>query len=319
MIYLIYAPGNKPYINKCWTKSMALRDVTGWNGLTHFDLMTLWASYQIRKTASCACAGNAGNVFPRGRIQRRPLVSDPGMYHGTCVTHVPLCISESIASGGGENVPGIPGACATRNFMYLARGPWRHRSGSTLVQIGLTAPSHYPNTLQWRHNGRDSVSNHQPHDYLFGRRSKKISKLRVTGLCAGNSPGTGESPAQMASNTENVSIWWRHHELLTNHQWGIVRYITERLKIPSLDELTRWGRMTHICVSELTIIGSNNGLAPGRREVIFWTNAGIFLNEPLGTNFSENFIQIQIFSVKKMHSNMSQPQCVNFTLTESKW
>ena len=52
--------------------------------------------------------------------------------------------------------------------------------------------------LQWRHNGRDSVSNHQPHDYLlnrlFRRRTKKTSKLRVTGLCAGNSPGSGEFP-----------------------------------------------------------------------------------------------------------------------------
>ena len=47
---------------------------------------------------------------------------------------------------------------------------------------------------------------------LFGRRSKKISKLRVTGLCAGNSPGTGEFPAKMASNAEKVSIWWRHHD-----------------------------------------------------------------------------------------------------------
>ena len=50
--------------------------------------------------------------------------------------------------------------------------------------------------LRWRHNGRDSVSNHQPHDYLlnrlFKRRSKKTSKLRVTGLCAGNSQGTDE-------------------------------------------------------------------------------------------------------------------------------
>ena len=70
--------------------------------------------------------------------------------------------------------------------------------------------------LQWRYNGRDSVSNHQPHDCLLNhlsrRRSKKTPKLRVTGLCAGNSPGTGEFPSQMSSNTENVSIWWRHHE-----------------------------------------------------------------------------------------------------------
>ena len=70
-------------------------------------------------------------------------------------------------------------------------------------------------SLQWRHNGRDSVSNHQPHDCLlnrlFRRRSKKTSKLRVT-VCAGNLPGTGEFPAQMASNAENVFIWWRRHD-----------------------------------------------------------------------------------------------------------
>ena len=64
----------------------------------------------------------------------------------------------------------------------------------------------------------DSVSNHQLHDCLlsriFRRRSKKTSKLHVTGLCAGNSPLTGEFPAQMHSNSENVSIWWRHHVAL---------------------------------------------------------------------------------------------------------
>ena len=73
---------------------------------------SLWASYQIRKIAGCACAGNAGNVFPRRRFQRKPIVSDPGMHHGTCVTHVPWCMSGSLTCGDGENVPGIPGACA---------------------------------------------------------------------------------------------------------------------------------------------------------------------------------------------------------------
>ena len=75
----------------------------------------------------------------------------------------------------------------------------------------------FENTLQWRNNnGHDSVSNHQSHhcllNRLFRRRSKKTSKLHVTGLCAGNSPVTDEFPAQMASNAENVSIWWRHRE-----------------------------------------------------------------------------------------------------------
>ena len=63
--------------------------------------------------------------FPHHRLQRKPLVSDPGMYHGTCVTHVPWCMPGSLTCGGGENVPGIPGACATCNFTYLVRGPCR--------------------------------------------------------------------------------------------------------------------------------------------------------------------------------------------------
>ena len=71
-----------------------------------------WTSYQIRKIAGCACAENAGNVSPRRRFQRKPLVSDSGMHHGTCVTHVSWCMSGSLTCGDGENVPGIPGACA---------------------------------------------------------------------------------------------------------------------------------------------------------------------------------------------------------------
>ena len=75
-------------------------------------LKTQWASNQIRKIAGWACAVNAGNVSPHRRLQRKPLVSDPGMRHGTCVTHVPWCMSGSLTCGGGGNVPGIPGACA---------------------------------------------------------------------------------------------------------------------------------------------------------------------------------------------------------------
>ena len=86
----------------------------------------------------------------------------------------------------------------------------------SISPYGVTMPS-CGNILHWRHNGRNGVSNHQPHhcllNRLFSPRSRKTSKLRVTGLCAGNSPGTGDFPAQMASNAEDVSIWWRHHEL----------------------------------------------------------------------------------------------------------
>ena len=78
--------------------------------------------------------------FPRHRLQSKPLVSDPGMHHGTCVTHVPLCMSGSLNRSGGENVPGVPGACANRNFAYLARGPWRARTvwpGSSQADYSL--------------------------------------------------------------------------------------------------------------------------------------------------------------------------------------
>ena len=73
-------------------------------------------------------------------------------------------------------------------------------------------------SLQWRHNERHGVSNHQRLDCLlcFRCRLKKTSKFRVTGYCAGNSPVTVEFPAQRASNAENVSIWWRNHDEFHN-------------------------------------------------------------------------------------------------------
>ena len=69
--------------------------------------------------------------------------------------------------------------------------------------------------------------------------------------------------------------------------------------------LTHWGRVTHICVGKLAIIVSDNGLSPGRRQAIIWTNAGILLIGTLGTNFSEILFEIQIFSFKKMGLNVS--------------
>ena len=62
--------------------------------------------------------------FPRHRLQRKPLVSDPGMHHGTCALHVSWCMSGSLTRGGRTNVPDMPSACATRCFTHLVRGPW---------------------------------------------------------------------------------------------------------------------------------------------------------------------------------------------------
>ena len=86
-------------------------------------LRSLWASYQIRKIAGCACAGNAGNVFPCRQFQRKPLVSDPGMHHSTCVPHVPWCMSGSLTCGNGGKRSRHSRRMRTRNFAYLARGP----------------------------------------------------------------------------------------------------------------------------------------------------------------------------------------------------
>ena len=69
--------------------------------------------------------------------------------------------------------------------------------------------------------------------------------------------------------------------------------------------LTHWGWVTHMCVSKLTIIGSDNGLLPGQRQAIIWTNVGILLIIPLGTNFSEILIEIYTYSFKKMHLKIS--------------
>ena len=98
----------------------------------------------------------------------------------------------------------------------------------------------------------------------------------------------------------NKSIW---------HKLSIcVRYIEKlmhNILFRCVSFLTHWGRVTHICVSELTIIVSDNGLSPGRRQAIIQTKAGLLLIGPLGTHFSEISIGIQTFSFKKMNLNMS--------------
>ena len=106
--------------------------VTPWHGNAS-RTTGAWTSYQIRKIVGCACAGNAGNVFPASDFKRN------------CWLAIPTCITARASrtcrdacrdrwpAVAGENVPGIPGACATRYFTYLARGAWRfvwgiHRS-----------------------------------------------------------------------------------------------------------------------------------------------------------------------------------------------
>ena len=90
------------------------------------DLLPDTQNYGLRIRRECR------ERFLRHRLQRKPLVSEPGMHHGTSVTHVPWCMSGSLTRGSGENVPGIPSASATLKFVHLVRGPWT----STCFPIG---------------------------------------------------------------------------------------------------------------------------------------------------------------------------------------
>ena len=115
-------------------------------------------------------------------------------------------------------------SCIELRQWTIRRQPLLHINYTDLVVCACSMRQTIQNrvTLQWRHNWHDGVPNHQSYDCLlnrlFRRRSKKTSKLRVTGFCAGNSPVTDEFPAQMTSNAENVSIWWRHHEKILPQQ-----------------------------------------------------------------------------------------------------
>ena len=128
-------------------------------------------------------------------------------------------------------------------------------------------------------------------------------------------------------HTHNSETWWRqdietsfaltHCGLVTPYgvrSWTSSCPTAPIHYWPNDELLTHWGRVTHICVGKLTIIGSVNGLSPGRRQAIIWTNAGILLIRPLGTNFSEILIGIQIFSFGKMYLKMSSAKWRPFGL-----
>ena len=129
-------------------------------------------------------------------------------------------------------------------------------------------------TLQWRHNEHDSVSHHQPHDCLlnrlFWRRSKKTSKLRVTCLCAGNSPGNSEFTAQMASYAETFE------DVIMRNSW--VRKLNPQLKVrPRNWQIRQYGSQNeHRKLTELTDM-----IADGRTHAITIDPIHKFQNEPV--------------------------------------
>ena len=100
-------------------------------------------------------------------------------------------------------------------------------------------------------------------------------------------------------------VAWRHQCSLVSLIWSLSIHLrTVPMEMFKLS-ITHWGRVTHICVSKLSILGSDNGLSPGRRQAIIWTNAEILLIGTLGTNLSEILSEIHAFSFKKMHLKMS--------------
>ena len=144
----------------------------------------------------------------------------------------------------------------------------------------------------------------------------------VPGPLCGKPPVTGGFPAQRASNkwlpaqrASNAKLWWLTfvNNLLNKHLSGWQNVVPK--SIQGYKQLTHWGRVTHICVSDLTSIGSDNGLSPGRRQAIIRTNAGILSIGPLGTNFDEISIGIQTFSLKKMHFKVSSAKWHPFCLS----
>ena len=98
------------------------------------------------------------------------------------------------------------------------------------------------------------------------------------------------SPLWGESTSQDHDFWC----LLQAMIWTLMSAVLKKA-------VTHWGRVMHICVSKIIIIGSDNGLSPGRRQFIIWTNAAILLIGPLGINFSEIFNEIQTFSLKKLH------------------
>ena len=169
-------------------------------------------------------------------------------------------------------------------------------------------------TFQWRHNERDGVSNHQPHgclfNHLFKHRWKKTSKLPVTGLCTGNSPVTGEFPAQKASNAENVSSW------IFLCGGGLHHLIELDLANLCVFSQHSW-RLHSYC--KFSITGSDNGLSSVWHQAIIWTIL-TFVNWTLLNKFQWNCNKYAHIFSKKYASNMLSAnwlpfyQCLNVSI-----
>ena len=147
---------------------------------------------------------------------------------GYTLTDFPISIRlTSLALGQSNDCPSASKATLMNMDKYFM---WIHyerlhnhnkakHNKTVCIFLGIYCTCYFVISWHWRHNGRNRISNHQPHDWLLNhllkRRSKKTVKLRVTGFCVGNSTVTGIPSHKKASNARNVSIWWRHHVVMS--------------------------------------------------------------------------------------------------------
>ena len=163
-------------------------------------------------------------------------------------------------------VPSWTGRCHFDSFWFCQRREFRQNDNIFVSATMISSSYAVLSPLQWSYKERSGVSNHRHRDcllnHLFRCKSKKISKLRVTGLFQGNSPVTGEFPAQKASNAENVSIWWRHHV----HLSICIAYSTTlkrkcRLPIFFITDCTRNCQSDNFCCSQWLKVRQNDDIS----------------------------------------------------------
>ena len=190
------------------------------------------------------------------------------------------------------------------------------KPGATFCLFTMTFRYTTSMYLNWTNSKTESPS--QPTLVVmksFQRTMKYGSILR--GVCVlGGGGGSWNSWNASSNSSWMYSLWYgwwipgdTRSQFINSHGINLVSpdylgFSTWWVKLVQL-WLTHWGRVTHVCVSKLTIIGSDNGLSPGRRQAIIWTNAGILLIRTLGTNFSEILVEIHSFWFSKIHLKMA--------------
>ena len=198
------------------------------------------------------------------------------------------------------------------------------KQGQRHQQMSRQQPIKWAHGQKWMHTAwslfwlsvEGIIGHNEPSFFSFSFCFHLLLRCSRNAITYMNLPATRENcnvwHAASHEQCHNVHIlWWRHtcvfpHVVLDCWNMQCPTYLSQQCHCcwcPGA--LTHWGRLMHICIGKLTIIGSDNGLSPGRPQAIIWTNDGILLIGPLGTNFSEILIEIHTFSFKKMHLKMS--------------